>query len=195
MIEDFINSRGELNRLAKEMQGGKEQAAAMLYQKLVSKVYGFCMSRVQNKFQAEDLTQKIFLKLVGRIEIFDSQKGDFVVWFWQLARNTVIDHYRRQKEAVFTDLENSNVGGDKEIYDVPDEKQNENLENRIKEEKIRTLLKSFSKEEQELFEMRFMAELSYKEIAKILDRTEGALRVSVNRLKKKINERIKHEKI
>ena len=193
MLEDFLTSKSELNRLAQAMQNGQERAASSLYQKLMPKVYGFCISRVQNKFLAEDITQDIFLKLVGRIETYDSKKGDFVVWFWQLARNTLIDHYRKQKDVNFTDLESGD--NENKIYEVADTKQSSKLEAKEKETKIKKILGSFTKEEQELFELRFIAELSYKEIAGMLKRNEGALRVSVNRLRKKINERIKHEKI
>ena len=60
-------------------------------------------------------------------------------------------------------------------------------------EKIEQFLNSLSEEEQELFRLRFLGELSYKEMAKILEKNEGALRVAVGRLKKKISEHLKNE--
>ena len=187
MIEDVFSKSG-LNRLAREMQKGEERAAAKLYECLVKKVYGFCLSRVRNRTSAEDLTQEIFLKLVSRIEIFDPKKGDFVVWFWQLARNTVIDYYRRAKDLPFTDLD-----GGEDAHAVPVQNTEIQIEKKLEREKIEQFLNSLSEEEQELFRLRFLGELSYKEMAKILEKNEGALRVAVGRLKKKISEHLKNE--
>src|SRR3989344_4368287 len=99
-----------LNRLARRMQSGEEEAAEDLYKELAGKVFGFCLARVRQKPLAEDLTQDIFLKLVSRIETFDPKKGTFPVWFWQLARNTLFDYYRGQKEISFIDLVDGDTG-------------------------------------------------------------------------------------
>lgn len=170
-----------LNRLALRMQKGETKAAETLYNNLVKKVFGFCVSRTGSKTVAEDLTQDIFLKLVNRIEMFDPKKGGFVVWFWQLARNTVIDHYRREKTLSFSDLENENdaenIAGGNPVAD---------FERKLEVEKLNKILSIFSEEERELFRLRFVSELSYKEISEILGKSEGTLRVSINRLKKKL---------
>ena len=187
MIEDVFN-KSDLNRLARQMQNGEERAAAKLYEGLVKKVYGFCLNRVRNKTSAEDLTQEIFLKLVSRIEIFDPEKGDFVVWFWQLARNTVIDYYRRAKDLTFADLD-----GGEDAYAIPVQDTQTRVEKKLEREKIDKFLSSLSEEDQEIFRLRFLGELSYKEMAKILEKSEGALRVAVGRLKKKISNHLKNE--
>ena len=189
MVLDDIFEKKRFNRLALEMRKGSKKAAENLYRELVKKVFGFCVTRVGNRAAAEDITQEIFLKLVSRIELFDPKKGDFIVWFWQMARNTVIDHYRRQKETSFADLENEG-----EVFDIAGDNPQNAYDDRLKREKLNKLLKSFTEEEQEIFRLRFLGELSYKEMAGVLEKSEGALRVAVNRLKKKLKSNLNYGK-
>ena len=168
-----------LNRLARRMRAGNEQAAASLYEELVGKVFGFYMNRLRDRALAEDLTQEVFLKVVDRIRTFDSRKGNFSGWFWQLARNTLIDHWRskKRKEIPVARLpeEREEVQGEEEV-----------LEGKLALETIRRFVETLSGEEQELFDLRFVADLSYREIAKILKKNEVALRVATSRMKQKI---------
>lgn len=172
----------QLNRLAKRMKKGDEEAARLLYHELIAKVFGFCMTRLGKKELAEDLSQEIFLKLISRIETFDPARGNFTSWFWQLARNTIVDYYRSQKQMPYA------------FSDLGDEMVEESVVGDVRKEvehsetlgKVREFLRLLSEEEQELFELRMIMEFSYKEIAQILGRNEGALRVQVSRLKEKI---------
>ncbi|MEK7193437.1 MAG: RNA polymerase sigma factor [Patescibacteria group bacterium] len=189
-MSTYFSEHNRLNRLAKRMQKGDRRAAEALYEELFGKVYGFCLSRVRRRPLAEDLTQEIFLKLVNRVETFDSAKGSFAVWFWQLARNTVFDHYRKQKEVSFSDV------GDGEESDVEHLSVHNPwpaFEARFENDRLRAFLGDLQGDEQELFRLRFVADLSYREIAVLLERSEPSLRVAVSRLKRKIKENFQHE--
>lgn len=182
LMKLFFEER-ELNRLAGKMQQGDARAADALYRKLSHKVFGFSMNRLGNPGAAEDLMQDIFLKLVERIGTFDRQRGTFSVWFWQLARNTAIDHFRaeRDRSIVYADVGEEALA-ERALYE-PHRAVEERWEHDRFREALRALLDDA---ERELFEMRFIAELSYKEMARLLGRSEGALRVAVNRIKHKI---------
>jgi RNA polymerase sigma-70 factor (ECF subfamily) len=178
------------NRLAKKMQKGDKKAAEEIYNKLIKRVYGFCVSRIYDKTIAEDLTQEIFMKVVSKVETYDSNRGDFVNWFWQLARNTLIDYHRQKKTILFSDIKEQNKDGEEfEVIEI--EHPEIDYDKRFEIEKIKKFLQSLTIEDQELFQLRFLAELSYTEISKILDKNEGALRVSISRIKKKIKENFK----
>lgn len=168
------------------MKRGEKKAAEALYKELSGKVFGFCRTRVSSRQTAEDLSQEIFIKLVERIETFDEKKGNFVVWFWRLARNTVIDHYREKKMASFADIAEEALEG---ITDSDSERpsgHNDRLDIKMEHERLRAFVSSLTEAEQEVFEARYVADLSYKEMAELLDKSEGALRVEITRLKKKI---------
>lgn len=186
MKEKSNRETHELGDLAARMKAGDSLASRTLYNKLVRKVFGFCMSRISNRATAEDLTQEIFLKLVNGLHSFDPEKGSFVTWFWQLARNTLIDHFRKPRDISFVDIENEDEGVSAESLSIYD--PSPNLEARLAVQDLHATMKKFSEDDRELFTLRFLADLSYQEIAVLLDRPEGALRVATVRLKKKLKE-------
>lgn len=170
----------QLTKLAVRMKTGDAGAARALYDALAHKVFGYYMSRLANRDAAEDLTQDIFLKLVEHVGSFDEFKGTFLGWFWQMVRNALTDHYRSKKEVSLEEI----LPEHEEKWRAGD--LGEHAEARFRLEQLRAFLVTLSAEEQELFEMRYVGELSYKEIASVLSKEEGSLRVAVSRLKKKI---------
>lgn len=181
-VRGFLHLTREFDALAARMQKGDTRATEALYNKLFHKVYGFAVNQLQDRTIAEDLTQDIFMKLVSRIETFDATRGGFLVWFWQLARNTVIDHQRKKAPSVFSDA------GENGEFDHPDgaEHPEDSLDRKLLQEKLRVALSSLQEHEQELFRLRFIAELPYREIAKMTGQTEGSLRVHATRIKKRL---------
>ena len=172
--------RDRLTKLALRMKSGDARAAELIYNDLLPKVFGFCMSRVGRRELAEDLTQEVFLKLVGKISLFDEKKGIFPVWFWNIARNTLTDYYREKKESSFSDFEEGELDG----IAVQSET---NLEYKY----LMRFIESLPKDEKDLFELRYISDLSYSEISKILGRPEGSLRVMAARLRQKIKNKFK----
>ncbi len=162
------------------MKAGDAQAAALMYDALSRKVFGFYMGRLAHRETAEDLTQDIFLKLVERIELFDPKKGSFVAWFWQMARNALTDYYRGKKEVSLEEF----LADKEDQWHARDPA--ELAEIRLEWRALGKFLATLSPEERELFEMRYLGDLSYREMAAIFHKEEGALRVAVSRLKKKI---------
>jgi RNA polymerase sigma factor (sigma-70 family) len=172
----------DMTRLARKMKHGDQGAAEALYNDLVNKVFGFCLSRTGRRDAAQDLTQEIFLKLVSRIETFDEKRGSFPAWFWRLARNTVIDYYREKRDATFSDFPEGKIE-EAATYEV-----SQSIDVKLELERLDLFLESISEEDRKLFEMRYIAQLSYKEISEISEKSEGALRVVVSRLKQKIKQ-------
>lgn len=182
----------EWDNLAIRMKRGDEKAAELLYTRLYDKVFGFVMHRITNRATAEDLSQDIFVKLVEKVSLFDEIRGGFLVWFWQLARNTVTDHLRKGHTTSFSDLESESEDGSS--FDHPD--TGPTLEDiasaRETLRRVNTTLATASDEERQLFELRFVADLPYRDIASLTGKSEGTLRVSTNRLKQKIKSAIRH---
>ncbi len=175
----FKTKHDRLTALAVRMKKGDRRAAAALYDALDAKVYGFFFARTGRREIAEDLSQDIFVKLVEKIDAFDEARGAFVVWFWQMARNMLIDHYRLKKEAVFSAFEADEVEA-MAVAAMPD------IDDRLRYAKVRETLGGLTEDERELFEFRYVAEMPYHEIGELTGRSEGALRVAALRIKEKI---------
>jgi len=177
-----------LTQLAIKMKKGNRRAAAELYDELLPKVYGFLFTRTGKKEIAEDLSQDIFVKLVEKVASFDEKRGRFTVWFWQMVRHVLVDYYREKKETPFSSFEEETVASMAVAETV-------NIEERLRYAKLKEFLTTLAAEERELFELRYVAEMPYKEIAVLLAKSEGSLRVAALRVKEKIKKEFDHREL
>lgn len=175
----------ELFALLKEIRSGETAAFGKLYDLYFVKIYRFIYYRVSHKETAEDLAEEVFLKVHTRLSSL-SEDGAFEGWLYQIARNLVIDYYRKQKMTVaLEDVENT-LEYESNIIDVL------NLEQQQKT--LLRMLKFLSSDEQALLKMKFFENLENSAIAAILDKTEGAIRVMQHRAISKLQKLIKNDK-
>lgn len=167
----------EYNKLASRLKDGDRSAAGSIFDELAPQTYRFFYARTGQRETAEDLMQEVFLKVVKRIEQFDLNEGDFVPWFWKIAHNSLIDFFRVKKPLYLDDMTDKG-------FDIRDEKNHIMSNARMRE--VMNIVKSFSPEDQELFELHFLADLSYSDLAQVTGKSEANLRVMIHRLKQKI---------
>ncbi len=143
-----------------------------LYDEYFPKIYNYIFYRIRHKETAEDLTSQTFLKAVDNFDRFNSKKGTFQSWIYRIAKNTLIDHYRKNKETM--DIEKIfNLKSDEDI-----EKQ---VADKISVQKIRKALKILSPDQQEIVIMRLWDDLPYQEIASITKKTTASCRMIFSR--------------
>ncbi len=63
------------------------------------KVIGYISARIRNRADAEDLCSDVFEKIQRKLPDFDSEKASVSTWIFTITRNTVIDHYRRNRDS------------------------------------------------------------------------------------------------
>ena len=76
---------------------GDRQAFGDVYDDLVWNVYGFFAYRVNSRADAEDLTQMTFERALRAWSRYDAERGTVGTWLLAIARNLLIDHYRRDR--------------------------------------------------------------------------------------------------
>jgi RNA polymerase sigma-70 factor (ECF subfamily) len=185
-MELKIWNNDHLTALAVRMKKGDRKAAATLYDELGPKAFGFFYARTGKREVAEDLSQDMFIRLVEKIETFDEKRSRFVVWFWTVARNMLIDHYRAKKEVPFSMFEETELES-MSVVEMP------NMDGRLEYRKVQEFLHTLGADDKELFELRFVADISYKDLSTMLGKSEGALRVASLRIKEKIKHEFHHE--
>lgn len=160
-------------------QAGHMEMFVSLYDIYVERIYKFLYFRTFHQELAEDITSQVFLQAMAKIKSFDANKGTFQSWLYQIARNLLIDEYRKKKPT--DDIENH--------FDIA---SNINLENEtnqtLSNEALQKLLKTLPDESQELVSMRLWDELTYAEIALVTGKTEGSLKMQFSRIINKLQE-------
>lgn len=150
-----------------------------IYQRFFKDVYLFVLAMSKNPNIAEEITQETFFKALKEIKHF---RGNCSVksWLCQIAKNLYIS-YTRKKKAVHSDqLEEMPDGSDVEDICI---QKGEALS-------IYKLLHCLDEPYKEVFTLRVLGDLSYKEIAEIFDKQENWARVTYHRARLKIRELI-----
>jgi len=148
------------------------KAFGELYKLYVEPVFRYLYSRVGNVHEAEDITAQAFLVA---FESFDRFREDrhFASWLFTIARNKAMDHFRQRKNLSTID-EAANIPVENDpLYGVIQSEQMEALSK---------LIKALPEEDRELLRLRFLAALSFPEIADFLHRNEDAVKKSIYRL-------------
>ncbi len=156
--------------LVLEAQAGNSESFGKLYDIYIKKIYDFVYFKTLNKDVAEDIISLTFLKAWNKINQF--KNGSFAAWLYMIARNSIIDHYRQNKTTI-------NI---EDCWDIADKNDflgqvDENLNVEI----IREAMKNLKTQDREIIIMRFWLDLSFKEIAERLDKSEGAIKMTLGR--------------
>ncbi len=166
-------------KLVKLVKKGKSAAMGKLYDKYAKEIYKFVFYKTMHKEIAEDLTSKIFLKVLKKIDTFDSKKSAFRTWLYNVARYTVIDYYRVKKS-------NSDID---DFWDLSSSEDVEaKIHNKVEIEKIKEFLQKLSSDQREIVLLRLWQDLSYKEIAAVMGKNEGACKMAYSRAMKMIRD-------
>lgn len=151
-----------------------------IYQKWLTPLYRYFYFRVGNQKDAEDLTAQLFLKVFEDLPRY-RENGRFSAWLFTLAYHRAVDFYRRQKPEVELDAAALRSDGADLLGQAA---QGEALTEVIQ------LLRGLPEDDQELIRLRFVADLSYREIGQVLNRSEGAVRKAVTRLIERLHQQM-----
>ena len=172
MDQSSENSIQKLDDLIQKARAGDEIAFGLVYDLYFEKVYRFVFYRVNHRQTAEDLVAEVFTKAWNKLSEIQNPSL-FNAWIYQIARNLVIDFYRSRKfEVDIQTLENV-LEYDENIID----RTNLQFQQKI----VLAALKKLSPDQQVVIKLKFLDELDNFEIAKILNKTEGAIRVIQHR--------------
>ncbi len=152
----------------------KRKRFVSYYNTYFEKIYRYIFFRVgQNRETAEDLTSEVMLKAYEAFEDFD-QDRNFGVWIYRIARNHLIDHYKKTKKEIVA-LEDAEY--ELKYVDKAAEKADEG----IKMEHVENAMERLPDQHKEIITLKFLSEMTNKEIAEILNLKETHVRVLISR--------------
>jgi RNA polymerase sigma-70 factor (ECF subfamily) len=160
----------EIEDLAELAKEGDTVAFGSLYDFFIDPIYRYIYFKV-DRDDALDLTETVFLKVWENMKSYrpGALNGSFSSWLYKIAHNVVVDHYRLAKK--YMTLSDN----------LPDEKQSNNpahiTEEKMSSESLRQAIRKLKRSYQQVILLKYINELENREIARILKRSEGSLRI------------------
>ncbi|MGH2558776.1 MAG: RNA polymerase sigma factor [Thermomicrobiales bacterium] len=147
-------------------------AFGVLYDRYVHRVYGYCYRLLQTPEAAEDATSQVFTKALAALPRFRDDGPSFGAWLFAIAHNVVIDEFRAARRALWPAA--TAVTAD----DAPGPEETAVVAEAVRE--LRAVLSQLSADQANVIELRLTG-LTDKEIAFVLGRARGAVRVAQHR--------------
>ena len=149
---------------------GDQQALADIYDWYMPRVYRYVVARIGNSAEAEDLTEEVFLKMLGAIGGFRWREVPFSSWLFRIAHNAIATHYRRsaQRGGATSELSEDMADGRPDLAT--------SVEERITMDEVRRAAQLLPDAQREVIALRFAVGLSIADTAKALGKREGNIK-------------------
>ena len=149
---------------------GDEEAFSILYKENVKKIYNYIYYRTGNTHDAEDLTARVFQRALGHITKYQKTKVPFTAWLYRIAHNLVANWHRdnsRRKEVPIDEQVDL-----RQKSDIPERE----IEKRQELEFLLKAIRKLSDDRQMLLILKYVEDLSNKEIGDVMGKSEGAIK-------------------
>jgi len=160
------------NTLAHEVieqaQAGDQEAMTILYETFQPQIFRYLYYRTSDYHLAQDLTAEVFVRLLRHLPTYQHRHGLFRAWLFEIARNLVIDHYRRMHRHSYTDLSDDMV----DQRPTPEH----TTERRLNHEVLRQALRRLTQDQCDVIALRFLADMPIAEVAQVLNKSESAIK-------------------
>lgn len=176
----MVNEKKLISKILKGDNVSSKKLIEIYYNEILNYIY----SRVFDKNEAEDITQEVFLGMLLTIKGYNPKKSTFRTYLYQIAKYKIIDHIRKitpLKEFEFLNLDDNH---DK----IPLDYNKGDLIFEIEE-----YLKSSNSKYLELFNMKFIEDLTFKEISTRENISESTIKTRYYKMIEIIRKEFFHE--
>ncbi len=154
--------------LAERAKAGDKTALENLWNLITPKLYGYLVHTLKDKEIAEDILQETWLKAIRKLDQFQPRDVRLSAWLFAIAKNECRQYWRKHKDVVLDEMK---------IPDMPSAKDAPAEDTLF----LEGILNGLEEDEREILRLRFIADLSFKEIARVLSISVIAARVRVHR--------------
>lgn len=148
------------------------EAFGELYERYVERIHGFVYARLRHRQTAEDVTAEVFFKALRAIEQYQPGRP-FRAWLFQIATNTVTDHFRRQRAAVPLEEAADRAAQGPAVED--------HALARAELDQVRAALDCLNDGQRTALALRLGQDMNTAEIAAWMGRSEGAVKLLIHR--------------
>jgi RNA polymerase sigma-70 factor, ECF subfamily len=159
---------------------GDIDAFSFLYEENVKKIYTYIYYRTGNTHDAEDLTARVFQRALNHITKYKKTKVPFSAWLYRIAHNLVANWHRDSKRKKELPLEDHSYLQSK--TDMPEMQIEKNQE----VEKLMDAIHMLPNDRQQLLILKYVEDLSNREVGVIMKKSEGAIKSLYHRTLKEL---------
>jgi RNA polymerase sigma factor (sigma-70 family) len=163
----FLIMNAENSNATSAVSSSTAELFGRLYEQYLPKIFQYVSYRVGERTTAEDLTSDIFNKALTSFVKYDSGKAAFSTWIFSIARNTLIDYYRRRSKEQRLRKEAESKAA---AFSKSPEEEASHSEEIIE---LRKCLSLLNPNERELISLKFSGEMTNREISKITGLSES----------------------
>ncbi|WP_073202970.1 RNA polymerase sigma factor SigW [Gracilibacillus kekensis] len=158
-----------------------------------NKVFAICYRMIGNRHEAEDIAQEAFIRAYINIQSFDENRK-FSTWLYRIATNLTIDKIRKKKPDYYLDAEIKGADGLNMYAQLPADQAlpEEEVESLEMQSYIQQEIMQLPEKYRTIIALRFINELSLKEISEILEIPVGTVKTRVHRGREALRKRLRH---
>jgi len=147
-----------------------KEAFGQLYERYARKIYNYVYYRTGNVADAEDLTARVFIRAMQHIGKYDDRGVPFSAWLYRIAHNLVANFHRDRSRRKIISLDDVSQW---RVNEAGPESLTQLLEDR---NALLATIRRLPADRQELLILKYVEQLSNKEIGDIMGRSEGAIK-------------------
>lgn len=155
--------------------GGDAESVGELYDRHHKHIFRFIWSRVGDQQLAEDLTGEVFVRMLSALPRYRAEGLPFRAWLYRMARNLLVDHFRKEGKYTLTSIDNPPGGHNAHFA------HSSSLEDRLTLVSLQQALASLEDSQHEIIILRFINGLSLREVAGIVSRSEAGVKALQHR--------------
>jgi RNA polymerase sigma-70 factor (ECF subfamily) len=157
----------EVPALVERAVGGSFGAFGELYSIFLDQIYRYVFYQVKDRMTAEDLTEEIFLKAWEAMGKFQQKRVPFSAWLYRIAHNHVIDYFRTRRQHVALE----------DVEPAADDNPEQRAEERIVQQELAEVISYLPPQQRQVIILKFIEGLDNEEIAQIMRKRQGAIRM------------------
>lgn len=168
-------TNAELHLLLREMAKGSRSALARFYEELEKPVFRFILSKLNDRQEASDILHEVFLDVWRAADRFEG-RSTVKTWVFGIAYRKTMDHFRKHSRMTVTaelpDLEDEAPGAFSCLVTAEEAAH------------LKTCLDDLKHEHRTAIELAFYEDMTYHEIAAVMDVPEGTIKSRIYHAKK-----------
>jgi len=169
-IRSDLPTDGQERDIVQRARSGDQQALGELYDLYFPRIYRYILARTGNPAEAEDITEEVFVRVLGAISGFQWRQAPFAAWLFRIAHNQFVSYARKNGARRHETPLAASVADP-----VPDPLIR--VEDRLVFEQILDVARALPQAQREVLWLRFAVGLSVSDTARALGKREGNVKV------------------